>query len=275
MSPAKHLKDLRQEDFDRLLDWLDTDRERAGVIYEKIRWRLVAILASRGCVTPEEVADETIDRVARRVVDIQETYTGDKAIYFLGVMNNVHHEYLRRPSLPRLVEPDENAETKEQTHLCLDQCLDKLAPYSRQLIEKYYAENKQAKIDLRKAHRARTGDQSDHAEVASLANPGKIADLHRAMSGSVSSPTVREGQIEYESSWRTDKTTFSSFRTIRFVAFSLASCRQANKQSLKNVYSPMANWKGACGWPNSNWQMSLLSNDCPRVKCSRFASATF
>src|SRR5436190_7963883 len=100
MSPAKQLKDLRQEDFDRLLDWLDPDRERAGVVYEKIRWRLVAILASRGCVTPEEVADETIDRVARRVGDIQQTYTGDQAIYLLGVMNNVHHEYLRRPSLP-------------------------------------------------------------------------------------------------------------------------------------------------------------------------------
>ncbi|HSQ25189.1 MAG TPA: hypothetical protein VLN44_12280, partial [Pyrinomonadaceae bacterium] len=150
MSPAKHLKDLRQEDFDRLLDWLNADREQAGLIYETIRWRLIAILASRGCLTPEEVADETIDRVARRVVDIQDTYVGDKAIYFLGVMNNVHHEYLRRPSLPRLVELDENAETKEQMHMCLDQCLDKLAPYSRQLIEKYYAENKQAKIDLRK-----------------------------------------------------------------------------------------------------------------------------
>jgi len=150
MSPAKHLKDLRQEDFDRLLDWLDADREQAGVIYERIRWRLVAILASRGCLTPEEVADETIDRVARRVVDIRNTYTGDKAIYFLGVMNNVHHEYLRRPSLPRLVEPEENIEAKERTHRCLDQCLDKLAPYSRQLIERYYTENKQAKIDLRK-----------------------------------------------------------------------------------------------------------------------------
>lgn len=150
MSPAKHLKDLRQEDFDRLLDWLDGDREQAGLTYEKIRWRLVAILASRGCQTPEEVADETIDRVARRVVDIQDTYEGDKAIYFLGVMNNVHHEYLRRPSLPRLVEPDEGAEQKEQIHLCLEQCLDKLAPYSRQLIEKYYTENRQAKIDLRK-----------------------------------------------------------------------------------------------------------------------------
>jgi DNA-directed RNA polymerase specialized sigma24 family protein len=150
MSPAKHLKDLRQEDFDRLLDWLDADREQAGVIYERIRWRLVAILASRGCLAPEEVADETIDRVARRVVDIRDTYAGDKSIYFLGVMNNVHHEYLRRPSLPRLVEPEENLEAKEQMHMCLDQCLDKLAPYSRQLIEKYYTESKQAKIDLRK-----------------------------------------------------------------------------------------------------------------------------
>ena len=54
MSPAKHFKDLRQEDFDRLLDWLAGDREAAGVIYEKIRWRLVAILAARGCLVPEE-----------------------------------------------------------------------------------------------------------------------------------------------------------------------------------------------------------------------------
>ena len=37
MSPAKHFKDLRQEDFDRQLDWLNADREEAGVIYEKIR----------------------------------------------------------------------------------------------------------------------------------------------------------------------------------------------------------------------------------------------
>ncbi|HEU5235539.1 MAG TPA: hypothetical protein VFU37_00270 [Pyrinomonadaceae bacterium] len=150
MSPAKKLRDLRQEDFDRLLLWLDPDRERAGLIYEKIRWRLIAILASRGCLTPEELADETIDRAARRVVDIQQIYGGDKAIYFLGVMNNVHHEYLRRPTLPRLVEPHDDLETKEQVHACLDNCLARLAPYSREVIEKYYSENKQAKIDLRK-----------------------------------------------------------------------------------------------------------------------------
>ena len=168
MSPAKHFKDLRQEDFDRLLDWLDGDREAAGVIYEKIRWRLIAILASRGCLTPEEVADETIDRVARRVQDIQNTYRGDKAIYFLGVMNNVHHEYLRRPPLPQLVATEQDVEAKEQMHLCLDRCLDKLAPYSRQLIEKYYTGNKQAKIDLRRRIARELGIKSTTLRLRAL-----------------------------------------------------------------------------------------------------------
>jgi len=156
MSLAKtHI--LKQEDFDRMLMWLDPDPELAGVAYEKIRWRLVVILASRGCTCPEELADETIDRVARRVADIQATYVGDKAIYFLGVMNNVHHEYLKRPTLPRPPAPDDDAEAKETTHLCLEKCLDKLSPNSRRLIEAYYSESKRAKIDLRKRIAAELG----------------------------------------------------------------------------------------------------------------------
>ncbi len=150
MSPARTIHILKQEEFDRLLTWLDPDPGLAGLAYEKIRWRLVAILASRGCVCPEELADETIDRVARRVVDIQDSYVGDKAIYFLGVMNNVHHEYLKRPAMPRLPKPDDDVEAKEKIHLCLEKCLDKLSFSSRRLIERYYAENKRAKIDLRK-----------------------------------------------------------------------------------------------------------------------------
>lgn len=150
MSPARKIQVLKQEDFDRLLQWLDPDPDRAGQLYEKIRWRLVAILASRGCRTPEELADETIDRVARRVADIRDSYVGERAIYFLGVMNNVHHEYLKRPPLPRLVETDDHMEVKEGLHLCLERCLDKLAPHARQLIERYYAEDRSAKINLRK-----------------------------------------------------------------------------------------------------------------------------
>lgn len=157
MSPAKKLHVLEQSDFDQLLAWLDPEPEPAGLIYEKIRWRLVAILASRGCPVPEELADETMDRVARRVVDIRETYTGDKAIYFLGVMNNVHHEYLKQPAIPRLPGPDDDVAQKERTHVCLDRCLEKLTPNSRKIIEQYYAENKRARIDLRKRIAAEFG----------------------------------------------------------------------------------------------------------------------
>lgn len=195
MSPAKKLRDLRQEDFDRLLLWLDPDRERAGLIYEKIRWRLIAILASRGCITPEDLADETIDRVARRVVDIQQTYAGDKAIYFLGVMNNVHHEYLRRPPLPRLVESHDDTETREQMHVCLDDCLARLAPYSREVIEKYYSENKQAKVDLRKQIARQLGIKAGTLRLRALRIREKLQIcIERCLEESASG-TVRQGTV--------------------------------------------------------------------------------
>jgi DNA-directed RNA polymerase specialized sigma24 family protein len=168
MSPAKKLRELGQQDFDRLLNWLDADRERAGFLYEQIRWRLVTILAARGCTLAEELADETIDRVARRVTDIHETYRGDKALYFLGVMNNVHHEYLRRPPPPRLTQTAEDVETREEIHSCLDNCLAQLAPYSRQLIERYYAANKQAKIDLRKVIARELGIKASSLRLRAL-----------------------------------------------------------------------------------------------------------
>jgi len=151
MSPAKILQELNESDFNRLLSWLDSDPERAGFIYEKIRWRLIAILASRGCKSAEDLADETIDRVARRVKDIEATYVGDRSIYFLGVMSNVHHEYLKRPKIsePMPLIVDDVAE-RERTHLCLDKCLEKLTARSRTMIEQYYSAEKRAKINLRR-----------------------------------------------------------------------------------------------------------------------------
>jgi len=163
---------LQQEDFNRLLNWLAADAEQAGSMYETIRWRLVAILASRGCRFPEDLADETIDRVARRVAQIQSTYVGDKAIYFLGVMNNVHHEYLKRrePPVVPLINDVAAAviETKEQIHACLEKCLGKLTPNSRQMIEQYYAEDKQAKIDLRKRLAQKFGVSASNLRLRAL-----------------------------------------------------------------------------------------------------------
>ena len=157
--PARRItRTLEQAELDRLLVWLDSDRERAGERYEQIRWRLITIFAARNCAVPEELADETIDRVARRVADIETNYTGDKALYFFGVANNVHHEYLKRPAPPEsAVAIDEGDDDREQRHRCLEQCLGKLPADTREMLMRYYSQEKQAKIDLHKAMAGQMG----------------------------------------------------------------------------------------------------------------------
>ena len=87
---------LSQEDFDALLAWLDSDRERAGIKYEQIRSSLIKIFTGRGCLDAEELADETINRVTRKIKDIKSEFRGDPALYFFGVAKMLLLEYKRR-----------------------------------------------------------------------------------------------------------------------------------------------------------------------------------
>ena len=84
------------------------------------------------------------------MADISKTYVGDTVLYFLGVANNVHHEYLKRPTLSEKPPVRDVREGEEQTHQCLEMCISNLTQRSQHLIRQYYAEEKQAKIDLRK-----------------------------------------------------------------------------------------------------------------------------
>jgi RNA polymerase sigma factor (sigma-70 family) len=148
---------LTQEAFDKLLAWLNPNRDEAGRKYEQIHRKLIFILTSRGCTCPEDLADETIDRVARKVPEIIDSYAGDPSIYFYGVAHKIHLEYVRKkpdpvPS-PALDPPQE----LEQQHECLEQCMNQLTPESRELVLEYYLEEKQAKIDRRKELADRLG----------------------------------------------------------------------------------------------------------------------
>lgn len=174
--PARRItRTLEQADLDRLLVWLDSDCERAGERYEQIRWRLITIFAARNCAVPEELADETIDRVARRVVDIETNYVGDKAVYFFGVANNVHHEYLRKPAPPENVAlSDEDTGEREQEHHCLEQCLNKLPSGAREMLLRYYSQEKQAKIELHKGMAGQMGITINTLRLRVLRLKGKL-----------------------------------------------------------------------------------------------------
>ncbi|HYL98940.1 MAG TPA: hypothetical protein VEZ90_08290 [Blastocatellia bacterium] len=147
---------LTQDAFDSLLSWLDADRELAGYRYEDIRYRLIKIFAHRGCVEPEELADETINRVAQKARTLSVSYVGDPARYFFGVAQNVLKERLRHRTGPVDLMPLRD-KTPEEEFQCLERCLGQLTSESRDLILGYYEGEKRGKIDHRKRLATRLG----------------------------------------------------------------------------------------------------------------------
>lgn len=152
---------LTQESFDALLDWLDPAREEAGRRYEEIRRSLIKIFTCRGCHEPEDLADETINRVADKLHDIESTYTGNPALYFYGVANKVHLEYLRRRPAPTPPEPPAETlvedEQQQEEYECLQRCVGHLTSGNRELVLQYYQEEKREKIDSRRRLAERLG----------------------------------------------------------------------------------------------------------------------
>src|SRR5262245_11885583 len=138
---AKIQRELTKDTFDRLLIWLDQDRDRAAEKYEQIRTRLTKIFETRGCVSPEDLVDETIDRIARKVQQVAATYEGNPALYFGGVARLIHLEHLRkhRQSLPLLNE--DPTEEIEERYECLEKCLSRLTTTNRELILQYYEDD--------------------------------------------------------------------------------------------------------------------------------------
>lgn len=154
--------DISQDAFDKFLAWLDSDRERAGIKYEDIRQKLIRIFTCRGCESPEDLADDAINRVIRKTDELENTYTGDPILYFYGVARNVHHEHLRRtPQFIPLPIP-ESPEEKEHKDQCLELCMKTLLPENRSLVLEYYIKDGPAKI----AHRRKI---AEHLGISGLA----------------------------------------------------------------------------------------------------------
>ena len=136
--------ELSQEAFDALLDWLDPDREQAALKYEKIRHSLIKIFTGRGCVEPEDLADETINRVARKLKEIEKDFSGDRARYFFGVANKVHLEYLRRKPPQPILPPSSDPDLIELQYKCLESCIHRLSKEDRELLLYHRAEGQTA-----------------------------------------------------------------------------------------------------------------------------------
>ena len=147
---------LTPDTFEKLLEAFSKDREEAGAQYEIMRRKLVRFFEWRKVEPAEDYADETINRVARRIAEGQVIENLNS--YFYGVARMVHLEALKEQehgAIPldeapqtlqqRAPEPSE----PEPRVLCFDRCLDSLPAENRSLIVGYYQEERRAKIELR------------------------------------------------------------------------------------------------------------------------------
>jgi DNA-directed RNA polymerase specialized sigma24 family protein len=146
---AKTNREVTREKFANFLDWLSLDRNRAGEEYERLRFRLCTFFSQRRCSFADELADETINRV---IVKSSAEKIENKIAYCYGVAKNVYRESLRkeRPHLDidELTVAAKAPEEPSFSRECLDKCLEKLPPDSRNLLLDYFSEAKLAKIEL-------------------------------------------------------------------------------------------------------------------------------
>jgi DNA-directed RNA polymerase specialized sigma24 family protein len=153
---ARQRWSLTQPAFDGLLALLGPDRDAAADRYLEIRRNLVRLFEWRGCSTPEEYADETINRCARKIGEGE--VIRDLATYSIGIARMLLLEMGRdrakwsRPldeaPEPRVVAPE--PDTDRDRHVdCLRLCLGRLPSADRKLILSYYQGDKGDKIKNR------------------------------------------------------------------------------------------------------------------------------
>jgi RNA polymerase sigma factor (sigma-70 family) len=163
---------ITQENFDVLLSWLERNREMAAQKYEKIRQRLIRIFLGRGCYEAEELADETFNRVTRKLPELADNYTGEPTLYFYGVADKIHLEWLRQQKkvkqLNLLETDDRDKSLVEIEYECLEKCLGKLPTDQQRLIVAYYKEDKSAKIENRREMAKHLGMTANALQVKTL-----------------------------------------------------------------------------------------------------------
>jgi len=138
------------ESFEKLLLWLNADREKAAEIYYRIHTRLVRIFSAKGCAEAEDLADETVNVVTSKVDWLRENYVGDPARYFYGVANKIYREYLKSRLTP-VPPPIPDKTVLEIRCGCLEKCLnEKATAKEREIMRGYHEGEGRARIENRK-----------------------------------------------------------------------------------------------------------------------------
>lgn len=150
----------------KFLAYLDEDAEGAGEKYETLRLTLVKFFDWRCAPFPEELADEALNRVIRKVDEGDPLR--DVPTYCLGVARLLLLEAYKRPErrhvgldevgpLALAAQTEREGQEQDARQACFEGCLQTLSPENRELILAYYQDERRQKINNRLALSQRLG----------------------------------------------------------------------------------------------------------------------
>jgi RNA polymerase sigma factor (sigma-70 family) len=158
---------LTAESLESLLRFLGPDEEAAATAYLEVRRALFTFFVARGGENPDEMADETLNRIARRLSEGAEITAENPSSYFYAVARNVLREQRSNAHVLAPLPEGDQAQSTETTPYdlmvyaddqveaearreSLQTCLNQLLPEERELIVAYYQFSGGAKIENRK-----------------------------------------------------------------------------------------------------------------------------
>lgn len=136
---------LDREGFDALLRALAPDREAAGRKYEELRRRLINLFAWEQCESPEDLADEVLNRLAKRVSEGAAIPQLDRFAFGIArliIQEEGRRQRNRQAFLRELLPTVKDGKADAPSLDAMDRGLAALAPDRRRLIERYYAEDR-------------------------------------------------------------------------------------------------------------------------------------
>ncbi len=140
---APRIRTVTPEAFARLLERLDADAEKAAAAYEDLRLALVKFFDWRGAWSPDDCADETLDRLVAKlggdvvIEDVRRFAYGIARLVLLEekrqharipIAEHADLSHLSVPTTPAAANP---------LHDCFEACLAQLSGDARALVLAY------------------------------------------------------------------------------------------------------------------------------------------
>ena len=157
---------IDEEDFERLLGFLAPDRDAAAERFVTVWRNLARMFASRRCHEAEDLADETMFRVARKTRTLKK-FVGDFALYIYRVGRFIYREWLRR-NRPLPEPPPPPPPPDEEALACLDECLERLRGDDREIAVEYYRHSGRERINNRKRLAEKFGPSANALRIRAL-----------------------------------------------------------------------------------------------------------